>query len=910
MGFFIFTLYAAWVSRDLPDPNSLISRQIPQSTKIYDRSGTHLLYEIHGDEKRTLVPLEDIPDYIKQATVSIEDRQFYEHHGIYWRGLVRAVVFSVLRGQRIQGTSTLTQQFVKNAVLTNERSLDRKLREFILALQIERKYSKDQILQLYLNEIPYGSTIYGVEAAAQTYFDKPAKELTIDESALLASIPQRPSFYSPYSASGAAEEFKTLIGRQHYTIDRMVADEYITEEEGKNAKSVDTLAKVKPRTLGDIAAPHFVMHVREQLETTYGVKTVGEGGLYVITTLDWDKQRIAEEEVVKGVEARGERYGFGNAALVSLDPKTGHVLAMVGSKDFFDKEIDGQVNVTLSQRQPGSSFKPVVYAAAFARGYLPETQLWDVKTTFKTDTQNYQPNNYDLKERGPVSLRQALQGSLNIPAVKLLYLVGLGSIIDFAEELGYSTFGDRSRFGLSLVLGGGEVLPIEHAAAFGVFAREGEYHAPVSILKVTDAQNKTLEEWKESSPKRVLDAQTARIVNNVLSDNNARASVFGQSNSLTLPGRPVAAKTGTTNNFKDAWTAGYTPGLATVVWVGNSKGEEMRRGADGSIVAAPIWQAYMRRALEDTEVERFTAPAPSQTTKLALLGKVFEEKVNVNKITGKRATEFTPTEFVEERLNRVAHSILWYVDKNDPTGPPPSNPASDPQFGNWEAAVQTWVEKTRWNATSTVPLEYDDVFTEANRPKVTIISPSENSTLATRTVPVQALVAATRPVVRVEAYIDGVPVGSTDSAPWEFEIRIPNRVERGFRTLTVRAYDDIGLPGETSVSVNLVAEPDASFSGVNILSPQNDDIWSRASFPKKIQANLDEPSLYERVDVALLGADGIRRLVGTTLSPEDSVLEVTLPAGPPAGRHTIVVEALRRGTGTIDQANIFITVTE
>lgn len=910
VGFFAFTLYAAWVSRDLPDPNELLSRSVPQSTKIFDRTGQRLLYEIHGDEKRTLVQIGDIPDYVKHATIAIEDRQFYEHHGVYWRGLFRAVVMSVVRGQRIQGTSTLTQQFVKNAVLTNERSLDRKLREFILALQIERKYSKDQILQLYLNEIPYGSTIYGVEAAAQTYFGKPAKELTIDESALLASIPQRPSFYSPYSTSGAAEEFKTLIGRQHYTIDRMAADGYITKEEAENAKQVDTLSKVKPRTLGDIRAPHFVMHVREQLEAKYGEKTVGEGGLHVITTLDLDKQGMAEEEVTKGVEARGERYGFGNAALVSLDPKTGQVLAMVGSKDFFDKDIDGQVNVTLSQRQPGSSFKPIVYAAAFARGYLPETQLWDVNTTFKTDTQNYEPKNYDLRERGPVNLRQALQGSLNIPAVKLLYLVGLGPIIDFAEELGYSTFRDRSRFGLSLVLGGGEVLPIEHAAAYAVFAREGEYRTPAVILKVTDAQGRTLEEWKEPEPKRVMDAQTARIVNNVLSDNDARAYVFGRGNSLTLPGRPVAAKTGTTNNYKDAWTAGYTPNLVAVVWVGNSKGQEMKRGADGSIVAAPIWQAYMRRALEGVDTEPFTPPAPAQTTKPALLGKALEEKVLVNKITGKRATELTPPEFVEERVNRIAHSILWFVDKNDPTGPPPTNPANDPQFANWESAVRAWVEKTQWNATSTIPLEYDDVFTEANRPKVTVLAPPENGSLTSRILRVTALVSATRPVVRVEAYLDGVPVGSTDSAPWDFDIRIPNRIGKGFRTLTVRAFDDIGLPGEASVTVNVLADPDPTVSGITILSPQNDDTWSRATFPKKIQANLDEPSLYERVDVALLGPDGVRRLVGNMLDPEDPLFEVTLPAGPPVGRHTIVVEATRRGTGQLDRAEIFVTVTE
>jgi 1A family penicillin-binding protein len=910
VGFFTFTLYAAWVSRDLPDPNSLISRQIPQSTKIYDRTGEHLLYEVHGDEKRTLVPIEDIPDYVKQATIAIEDRQFYEHHGIYWRGLFRAVVMSVLTGQRIQGTSTLTQQFVKNAVLTNERSLDRKLREFILALQIEQKYSKDQILQLYLNEIPYGSTIYGIEAASQTYFGKPAKELTIDESALLASIPQRPSFYSPYSTAGAAEEFTTLIGRQHYTIDRMAADGYITEEEAKNAKEIDTLAKVLPRTVGDISAPHFVMYVREQLEATYGVKTVGEGGLNVITTLDWDKQHIAEEEVTKGVEARGERYGFGNAALVSLDTRTGEVLAMVGSKDFFDEDIDGQVNVTLSARQPGSSFKPIVYAAAFARGYLPDTQVWDVNTTFKTDTQNYEPRDYDLKERGPVSLRQALQGSLNIPAVKMLYLVGLGPVIDFAEDLGYTTLSDRSRFGLSLVLGGGEVLPIEHAAAFAAFAQEGEYRAPSSILKVTDPTGTVLEEWKEPSPKRIMDQQTARVVNNVLSDNSARAYVFGLNNSLTLPGRPVAAKTGTTNNFKDAWTAGYTPSLVAVVWVGNSRGKEMRRGADGSLIAAPIWQAYMRRALEGSEVTFFNPPAPPKTTKLALLGKAFEESVKVNKITGKRATDLTPPEFVEERMSREAHSILWYIDKNDPTGPAPTNPANDPQFANWESSVRRWVTKTEWNATSSVPLEYDDIFTEESRPKVTILAPSENQTFTSRTVLARASVSGPRAIVRVEAYVDGIPVGSTDSAPWEFEIHIPNRVERGFRTLVLRAYDVVSLPGENAVSINLAADADPNLSGINILSPQSDDEWSRATFPKKIQINLDQPSIYSRIDVALLGPDGIRRLVGTKLDPEDSFLEVTLPAGPPVGRHAIVVEAQQKGTGTTDKAETFITVIE
>lgn len=910
VGFFVFTLYAAWVSRELPDPNYLQTREVPQSTKIYDRTGEHLLYEVHGDEKRTLVKIEDIPDSVKWATISLEDRQFYEHHGVYWRGLVRAVVDSVLKQQRIQGTSTLTQQLVRNAIITAERTPDRKIREIILSLQIERKFTKDQILQLYLNEIPYGSTIYGIEAAAETYFGKPAKELTLDEAALLASIPQRPSFYSPYSSSGAKDNFEQLKGRQHYALDRMAAYGYISREEAEEAMKVDTLAKVKPRNLGSISAPHFVAYVREMLEDKYGEKTVGEGGLSIITSLDWDKQLAAQEEVVKGVEARGERYGFENAALVSLDPKTGHVLAMVGSKDFFDEEIDGQVNVTISPRQPGSSFKPIVYAAAFARGYLPQTQVWDVNTVFKTGTGNYEPKNYDLKERGPVSLRQALAGSLNTPAVEMLYLVGVGPVIDFAEELGYSTFENRSRFGLSLVLGGGEVLPIDHAAAFAAFAREGEYRAPVSVLKVTGPDGQVLEEWKETDPRRVMDQQTARLVNDVMTDNNARAYVFGQNNSLTLPDRPVAAKTGTTNNNKDAWTAGYTPNLATVVWVGNSRGEEMKRGADGSIIAAPIWQAYMKRALKGMPVERFTAPAPPQTTKPALLGKAFEQTVRVNKLTGKRATASTPPDLIEERTNREAHSILWYIDKDDPTGPPPTNPASDPQFGNWEAAVRNWVERTSWNATSTVSNEEDTEFTEASRPRVTILSPSANSSVTSRRAVFQAGVEAPRPITRVEAYLNGLPIGSTDSAPWSVEVQIPNRIPVGFHTLTFKAYDQYGFSGETSHTINLTAPTDSTLSGISIISPQNNETWSRASFPKKIQVNLEDPSLYERVEIALLGPDGVRRLVGAETNIQSTLVEVNIPAGPPAGRHSVVVQATRRGSTTQDEARLFINVTE
>jgi 1A family penicillin-binding protein len=910
-GFFLFTLYAAWVSRDLPDPNTLITRSVPQSTKIYDRTGQHLLYEIHGDQRRTLVKIEDIPDSLKEATISLEDRNFYQHHGVDWKGLARAVFDAAIHGQRIQGTSTLTQQLVKLAILTDERTLDRKIRELILSMQIEQRYTKDQILQLYLNEVPYGSDIYGIEEAAETYFGKPAKQLTLDESALLASIPQRPTFYSPYSAQGKADNFYQLKRRQQYALDQMAESGYITQAQADEAKKVDTLAKIKPRQVGNISAPHFVMWVRQQLEDKYGLQTVSEGGLNVITTLDWDKQQVAEDEVKKGVDARGKQYKFGNAALVSLDPKTGQVLAMVGSKDFFDESIDGQVNVALSPRQPGSSFKPIVYAAGFSRGYLPQTQLWDVNTTFKTDVGDYSPHDYDGKERGPVSIRQALGGSLNLPAVQMLYLVGIPRVLDFAEQLGYTTFGDRSRFGLSLVLGGAEVTPLEHAAAYQAFATEGYYQPPASILKVTDPNGKTLEEWQQADPKQVMDPQTARLVDDILTDNNARSYIFGANNHLTLPDRPVGAKTGTTNNNKDAWTAGFTPSLVTVVWVGNSTGTEMKSGADGSIVAAPIWQGYMQRVLKGTPVEHFTPPDPPQTTKPALLGTAFEEQVKVNKLTGLRATDLTPPELVETRPNRVAHSILYFVDKDDPTGPPPSNPAQDPQFANWEAAVSSWVTRNDWiTATTTISDATDTTYTDANRPKVAILNPGDGGMISARIATIQTQPESAQTITRVEAYIDDTLVGTSNAAPWSVDIRIPNSIDKGYHLLTVRAYDSVGLEGELGENINLTADPDPSLSGITIVAPHNDDTWSRASFPKQIQATLEQPSLYSRVDVSFVGSDGVKRLIGSVTSPTDPAINMTAPVGPPVGRYSILVEATRSDTGQKDQASLSINVTE
>jgi penicillin-binding protein 1C len=909
VGVFAFTLFAAWVSRDLPDPDNLLTRDVPQSTKIFDRTGKVLLFEIHGDEKRTLVKIEEIPDFMKDATVAIEDKLFYEHHGVYWKGLVRAVFLNPLQGKPLgSGASTLTQQFVKNALLTNERSPMRKLRELILTLQIERRYTKEQILQMYLNEIPYGSNLYGVESASQAYFGKPAKELTLDEAALLAAIPQRPDCYSPYGTGRCGDGKEKVVTRQHYILDLMVEQGHLPKEQAEEAKKIETLKKVRPRRLGDIEAPHFVMYVQSLLEETYGLKRLEQGGLKVTTTLDWEKQQAADAAVKAGVEARGKTYGFGNAALISLDPKNGQVLAMVGSKDYYNKEIKGEVNVTIRPRQPGSSFKPIVYAAGFARGYLPETKLWDVFTSFRTDSGRYEPRNYDLKERGPVTVRQALQWSLNIPAVQMLYLVGIGRTIDFAESLGYTTLTDRSRFGLALVLGGAEVKPIEHASAFAAFANDGTRYPTSAILKVEDPNGVVLEEWKQPEGIKVMDPQIARLTSNVLSDNDTRAAIFGLRNSLTLPDRPVAAKTGTTNEFKDAWTVGYTPNLVAVVWVGNSSGTNMKRGADGSVIAAPIWQAYMRKATEKMPIESFLPPTPPTTSKLALLGKAFETQIKVDKISGKRATEFTPAEFIEERTYFEPHSILYYIDKDDPAGPAPTNPTNDPQFATWESAVSAWVQKNNWNTTTTPPLDYDDVHTIENMPIVAVLQPFTNQTIDSRSFTVSANASASRPIERLEVLINNTPIGSSLSQPWHIPVHIPNSFEKGFYELTVRAIDSAGNRGQTSITINVTAEPDMA-KGVTIQTPAYNATWQKSTFPKSVELLVLNPDQYQKIEISFLGTDGVRRLVASesALAP---LTRIPLSIGPAPGHYQLIATAIMKDTGEKEEASVMVQITE
>lgn len=695
-----------YFSKDLPDPSKINSRVIAESTKIYDRTGNHVLYEIHGEEKRTLVDFKNIPDSLKFSTIALEDQDFYNHHGIQFTAIARAVLKDILHRGASQGASTITQQLIKNSLLTSEKTLTRKIKEVILALELELKFSKDEILGMYLNEIPYGSNAYGVQAAAQTFFGKSVSELTLDESALLASLPRATAYYSPYGS-----HTEVLKARQEMALDRMASSGYITQEQADDAKAVDVLAKIKPFK-DNISAPHFVMYVKEYLESKYGQDAMEQGGLKVYTTLDWDKQQIAENAVRDGAAKNIKSWNAYNSSLVAMDPKTGQILAMVGSKDYFgvsepagcvsgkNCKFEPQDNVAIRDRQPGSSFKPYVYLTAFTKGYTPETMLFDVETNFSTDSgKDYKPQNYDGKFRGPIQMKEALPQSLNIPAVETLYLAGVKDSVNMAKSMGITGLPKPDDYGLSLVLGGGEVKLVDHVNAFGTLATGGIKHPKVSILKVQDNKGAVLEEYKPNDGERVVDEKYVAMIDNMISTNDYRAPVFGSNSPLRFDDRPVAAKTGTTNEFRDGWTIGYTPSLVVGVWSGNNDNTPMRAGADGVNVAAPIWRAFLDQVLKNYSVEQFPKYEKEETGKDILDGKIdIKKDVKVCEIPGKDnkyclANDYCPPGKSDKKDFADIHTILYYVDRNNPRGDAPKNPENDPQFKNWEKATIDWFKK-------------------------------------------------------------------------------------------------------------------------------------------------------------------------------------------------------------------------
>lgn len=609
---------------DATDVSQLLERPLAETSVILDRTGTVPLYELHGEENRTIVSHDDIPNVVRLATVAAEDRSFYRNFGVDPFSIIRALRANFQAGHIEQGASTITQQLARIAFLSREKTVIRKIREAILAFKIERTFTKDQILDTYLNTVPYGSNAYGIERAAESFFGKHSKDLTLDEATFLAALPRATTHYSPYGANR-----DELRARQESILRYMELDGLVNEYDAQLARDTNTFAKLRPIE-APIRAPHFVFAVIDALEKRYGREFLETRGLRIRTTLDLSLQDEAEQSVVAGVQ-RNRKYNAENAALVAIDVSTGDVLSMVGSRDYFDTTIDGAVNVTMRPRQPGSAFKPFAYARAFEEGYQPETLVYDVPTNFGPDGsgRDYMPKDYDGKYRGALPMKEALPQSLNIPAVETLAVSGVPDVIGLARRLGISTLDDGRPYGLSLVLGGAEVLPIDMASAFAVFASEGIRREYRPILSV-DSVDESIHDEFPVQEKRVLNAEIARRINTILSNNSLRAPIFGTNSPLAFPKGTVAAKTGTTQDFHDAWTVGYTPSISVAVWAGNNDNSPLRSGADGVFVAAPIWRDFLDRVMNRFPKASFASYDPTPTDIHALAAR-FGKSVSIDK---------------------------------------------------------------------------------------------------------------------------------------------------------------------------------------------------------------------------------------------------------------------------------------
>ncbi|MDP2820738.1 MAG: transglycosylase domain-containing protein [bacterium] len=668
--FLFFLAVFFYYIKDFPKPEKFTEKSFIESTKIYDRTGTVLLYNLYGEEKRTVIPIEKMPLYLRQAVIVTEDANFYKHKGVDLWALTKVILESVKEGRIIRGASTVSQQLIRNSFLTREKTFERKIKELVLTLELERRYPKEKILEFYLNQIPLGGDLYGVEAASQGYFHKKAEELSLVESVILASIIQAPTYYSPNGPNK-----QELLKRKDWVLQRMNLYGYINKEDFEKAKN-EELKFYLPTT--DMKAPHFVMYIiNDYLISKFGEEFLKQNGLKVYTSLDWRLQENAEI-IVSEKSSIYEEFGAYNAALVSINPKNGQILAMVGSKDYWSESypencvsganclFEPQDNVVLRKRQPGSAFKPFVYAAAFEKGFTPDTIIFDVPTNFGIwGTKTYAPQNYDGKFRGPLTMKQALAQSLNVPSVKVLYLAGVQNSINTAQKMGITTLTQPASFyGLSLVLGGGEVKLIEITSAYGVFSQDG-LRAPITpILKIEDSEGNILEKNENQELKRVLSSQIARTINNILSDNKARSPIFGANSNLYFEKYETAAKTGTTQNYKDEWAIGYSDSLVTGAWVGNNNNSPMASKL-AVLTAGAIWHSFMDKAFQYYTPRNFQKPNPITANKSALNG----------------------------IIEKPYHSILYYIDKNNPRSEKPANPSNDPQYLLWEQGIYNYYSK-------------------------------------------------------------------------------------------------------------------------------------------------------------------------------------------------------------------------
>ncbi len=780
-------LYIFWWASTLkvPSVEGFDTRQVEQSTKIYDRTGEVLLFNIYGDIRRTVVPLEDISRHLRNATIAIEDAEFYEHNGVKPTAFIRAAIANIQTLSFGQGGSTLTQQVVKNVYLTREKTLTRKAKEWILAIALEKKLTKDEILSVYLNEMPYGGTIYGVQEASKYFFGKDANKLTLSESAYLASLPQRPTYYSPHGNNKDA-----LDKRKDLVLSKMLENGFINNTEYKEALNENVVFnKFKNH---NILAPHFVFYIRDYLEKTYGEDALYRGGLRVTTTIDNRIQEAGERIINKFATENEIKFNAENAALVAIDPQNGQILAMVGSRDYFDETIDGKFNVATAYRQPGSTFKPIVYSTAFEKGYTPSTVVFDLRTQFSTNCSAndytmsstcYSPVNYDGKFNGPMTLRNALAQSVNIPAVKVLHLVGIKDALAKAKALGINGLNEGAgHYGLSLVLGGGEVSPLELTGAYGVFANDGIRNPTTGILKVEDSSGTILEEF-EAAPERVLSAQAARSLSSVLSDNVARTPAYGRRSFLYFNNWDIAAKTGTTNDFRDVWVVGYTPTLAVGTWAGNNDNSPIVKKVAGFVIA-PMWRAFMDEVLPYVQNRKFVAPEP------------LPEDIGPM-LTGDWQAAFAQA--------GGAHSILHFVNKSNPRGIAPIIPGYDSQYSNWEYPVQTWAAGINMNPQTGTSQNNTEIINQPqiinqNTDTVYITNPTEGSSVASGK-PLTVLLNTTIQLSKVEYFLNGVYIGSSTKSPFSITI-VPQKRSNVSTIKAISHRSDSGGTLTNSVNFN------------------------------------------------------------------------------------------------------------